>query len=72
MAKINYTIISLILLFNILEARESLSIGFWNVENLFDLKDDPYKKDDEFSIGGKKNVNQKIYDLKNKKLFRSS
>ena len=54
MAKINYTIISLILLFNILEARESLSIGFWNVENLFDLKDDPYKKDDEFSIGGKK------------------
>ena len=64
MAKINYTIISLILLFNILEARESLSIGFWNVENLFDLKDDPYKKDDEFSIGGKKNVNQKIYDLK--------
>ena len=64
MAKINYTIISLILLFNILEARESLSIGFWNVENLFDLKDDPHKKDDEFSIGGKKNVNQKIYDLK--------
>ena len=54
MAKINYTIISLILLFNILEARESLSIGFWNVENLFDLKDDPYKKDDEFSIGEKK------------------
>ena len=63
-AKINYTIISLILLFSISEGREPLTIGFWNVENLFDLKDDPYKKDDEFSIGGKKNVNQKIYNLK--------
>ncbi len=63
-AKINYTIIFLILLFNISKAREPLSIGFWNVENLFDLEDDPYKKDDEFSIGGKKNVNHKIYNLK--------
>jgi hypothetical protein len=29
-------------------------MGYWNVENLFDLVDDPEKNDDEFSIGGKK------------------
>ena len=63
-AKINYTITLIVLSFNISGAREPLSIGFWNVENLFDLEDDPYKKDDEFSIGGKKNVNQEIYNLK--------
>ena len=25
-----------------------LTIGFWNVENLFDLADDPEKNDEEF------------------------
>ena len=45
-------------------ADESVSIGFWNVENLFDLKNDPDTNDDEFAIGGKKNVTKKIYDLK--------
>ena len=43
---------------------EPLSIGFWNVENLFDLEDDPNKNDDEFALGGRKKVNQEIYDLK--------
>ena len=33
-----------------------LSIGYWNVENLFDIFDDPIKNDEEFSIGGRKNV----------------
>ena len=69
-AKIIYTTI-FIILFNISEAREPLSIGFWNVENLFDLKDDPYKKDDEFSIGEKKMLIKNL-QFKNKKLFRSS
>ena len=41
-----------------------LSIGYWNVENLFDIFDDPIKNDEEFSIGGRKNVTQEIYDLK--------
>ena len=41
-----------------------LSIGYWNVENLFDIFDDPTKNDEEFSIGGRKNVTQEIYDLK--------
>ena len=41
-----------------------LSVGYWNVENLFDIFDDPTKNDEEFSIGGRKNVTQEIYDLK--------
>ena len=44
-----------------------LSIGFWNVENLFDLENDPNKRDDEFAIGGKKNVTIDIYELKIKR-----
>ena len=49
---------------SLLTGQETLSVGFWNIENLFDLKDDPLKNDQEFSIGGRKNVNQEIYDLK--------
>ena len=41
-----------------------LSIGIWNGENLFDILDDPLKNDEEFAIGGRKNVTQEIYDLK--------
>ncbi|MBC8345423.1 MAG: endonuclease/exonuclease/phosphatase family protein [Candidatus Marinimicrobia bacterium] len=41
-----------------------LTIGFWNVENLFDLENDPEKNDDEFAVGGRKNVTREIYDLK--------
>ena len=43
---------------------EPLIVGYWNVENLFDLIDDPEKNDDEFSIGGRKNVTEDIYKLK--------
>jgi len=49
---------------NYLAGDDSLSIGFWNVENLFDLDNDPEKKDDEFAKGGRKNVTKEIYDLK--------
>ncbi len=52
------------LFFTVLFSNEPLSIGFWNVENLFDLIDDPNINDDEFALGGRKNVDQKIYDLK--------
>ena len=41
-----------------------MTVGFWNAENLFDLVDDPNKNDEEFSIGGRKNVTSDIYDLK--------
>ena len=45
-------------------SNEPLSIGFWNGENLFDILDDPLKNDEEFALGGRKNVTQEIYDLK--------
>lgn len=45
-------------------ASSNLSVGFWNVENLFDLIDDPDKRDEEFALNGRKNVTQEIYDLK--------
>ena len=41
-----------------------MTIGFWNIENLFDIENDPNKNDDEFALNGRKNVTQKIYDLK--------
>ena len=59
----NYLLFILSLL-TILYGEEPLSVGFWNVENLYDLENDPNKNDDEFSIGGRKNVDQEIYDLK--------
>ena len=62
--KIKYYSFFLVGLMSLSYGKEPLSIGFWNVENLFDLDNDPKKNDDEFSIGGRKNVNQEIYDLK--------
>ena len=41
-----------------------LKIAFWNVENLFDLENDPNTNDDEFVVGGRKSHTQKILDLK--------
>ena len=43
---------------------QSLRVGFWNVENLSDLEDDPTTRYEEFALGGRKNVTQEIYDLK--------
>ena len=43
---------------------DSITVGFWNVENLFDLEDDPIKNDDEFSLGGDKMITQEILDMK--------
>ncbi len=57
-------LITIPLFFTDLFPNDLLSIGFWNAENLFDLVDDPFKNDDEFALGGRKNVDQKIYDLK--------
>ena len=59
-----YIPLIILVLLNTSKSEESLSIGFWNAENLFDLEDDPNKNDNEFAIGGKKNVDQEIYDLK--------
>ena len=47
-----------------ISAEEPLSVGFWNVENLFDLENHPDKNDDEFALGGRKNVTKEIYKKK--------
>jgi predicted extracellular nuclease len=41
-----------------------IKVAFWNVENLFDLEDNPLTNDDEFAIGGRKSHTQEILDLK--------
>jgi len=53
-----------ILLTNCDRSNKLLKIGFWNVENLFDLENNPIKNDDEFSIGGEKRMTQEILDMK--------
>ncbi len=60
----NQKYILLILLLTAALSGQSLRVGFWNVENLFDLEDDPTTRDEEFALGGKKNVTKEIYDLK--------
>ncbi|HIB32554.1 MAG TPA: endonuclease/exonuclease/phosphatase family protein [Candidatus Marinimicrobia bacterium] len=44
--------------------REPLKIVFWNVENLFDLKDDKHTNDNEYILGGRKGVTEEIYQQK--------
>ena len=41
-----------------------VKLAFWNVENLFDLVDDPRTRDNDYLIGGKKNVTSESYSLK--------
>ena len=43
---------------------KEIKVAFWNVENLFDLENDPLTNDDEFAIGGEKSCTQEILDLK--------
>ncbi len=62
--KIKYKSLIILGFLSLLYSEEPLTVGFWNVENLFDLENNPNKNDDEFSIGGRKNVDQEIYDLK--------
>ena len=62
--KIKYKSLIIFGFLSLLYSEEPLTVGFWNVENLFDLENNPNKNDDEFSIGGRKNVDQEIYDLK--------
>ena len=41
-----------------------LSLMFWNVENLFDIEDDPLKRDNDFLPGGAKRYTCRSYQLK--------
>ncbi len=45
-------------------SKETLSIAFYNVENLFDLEDDPNTFDEEFTPNGKKAWTKDRYETK--------
>jgi len=62
--KILLIILATILIVSCDKSNDNLKIGFWNVENLFDLENNPNKNDDEFSLGGDKLVTQEILDMK--------
>lgn len=47
---------------------KKIVVGFYNLENLFDTKDDPSKLDDDFTPTGFKQWNEKRYTKKLKKL----
>ena len=65
------TILSLFLCFPYqVEAQESFRILFWNVENLFDTKDDPHKNDNEFLPDATRHWNHFRYREKLKKLAK--
>ena len=49
---------------NIFSQDDSLSILFYNVENLFDTEDDSLKLDNEFLPNGKKNWNSTRWNQK--------
>ncbi len=64
MNKVVFLIIAHLLCRATSPADTTLTVSFWNVENLFDLEDDPNKRDDEFTPTGQKHVTQEILDLK--------
>ncbi|WP_282071648.1 endonuclease/exonuclease/phosphatase family protein [Polaribacter atrinae] len=49
-------------------SKEIFTVGFYNVENLFDTVDDPKTFDDDFTTNGKNHWNNKRYRDKIKKL----
>ena len=50
------------------DSNSTFSLAFYNVENLFDITDDPETHDDDFTPEGRKKWSAKRYDRKIKKL----
>jgi predicted extracellular nuclease len=70
---LKFILILLLLLTNIqvtAQTYDTLSIAFWNVENLFDTFDDPNKQDEEFLPDGTKEWTNERFDDKLYKLSR--
>lgn len=57
-------ILCLLILIGCNQKPSTMKAAFWNVENLFDLVDNPEKNDGEFALGGRKNCTQDILDIK--------
>lgn len=52
------------------KAQQNYVIGFYNLENLFDIYDDPVKNDAEFLPDGKNKWTQEKYDIKQHNMAR--
>ncbi len=65
-----FLIISLFFAFQVANAQQQYHIAFYNVENLFDLKDDPMTLDDEFTPEGSKKWTRNRYSKKFEHLSR--
>ena len=57
--KVKYLFILVIWFTSFLLSEGPLTIGFWNIENLFDIENDPNKNDDEFALNGRKMSHRK-------------
>lgn len=55
---------ALLLVFSAQAQKKSYVVGFYNLENLFDIYDDPAKNDEEFLPDGKNKWTQERYDIK--------
>lgn len=51
--------------------KQYLNIGFYNVENLFDTKDNPHTFDDDFTSRGQRRWDEKKYSKKLRKLAKT-
>lgn len=47
------------------------TVAWWNVENLFDTRDDPHTNDDEFTPTGERHWTRKKFDAKLQGLFKT-
>ena len=52
------------------KTQQNFVIGFYNLENLFDIYDDPVKNDDEFLPEGKNKWTQEKYDIKQRNMAK--
>ncbi len=52
-------------------SKDLFTVAFYNLENLFDTKDDPYTLDDDFTPEGPKKWSKKRYKKKKAKLART-
>ena len=52
------------------KTQQNFVIGFYNLENLFDIYDDPVKNDGEFLPEGKNKWTQEKYDIKQRNMAK--
>ena len=64
MKKIIIILTALLLAFSAQAQKKSYVVGFYNLENLFDIYDDPAKNDEEFLPDGKNRWTEERYNIK--------